>query len=316
MADNAKEPQSLVRMLEAAGDSARRGRALIFVITFGSIIAFAAAWKEMPFSWSQARYHAVIASIDYFDDETANGKGGQARAQFAATRQKMLGIVGNRAAWEEHLKQGSEYVHSHGFLDAPHARSFLDAMERDRLETVVIVHLPIIGVTFDINDLGMFAGMSFIALMFALRLVLVRELESVRTVFRYAHEFGASQYAYELLAMTQVLTIPPKYKSRYRPGRAWSRAPMSLIWLPLIVQSVLFVEDLSTINLGASTSQGLTIVTLLIGFAALSILLILTVSCWNCTGLLDHEWAEEGYDWSRGATRHDEPAPTEKKPAS
>ena len=233
--------------------------------------------------------------------------------QFAATRQKMLGIVGNKAAWEEHLKQGLDYVHSHGFLDAPHARGFLDAMERDRLETVVIVHLPIIGVTFDVNDLGMFAGMSFIALMFALRLVLVRELESVRTVFRYAHESATSQYTYELLAMTQVLTIPPKYKSRFRPGRAWSRAPMFLIWLPLIVQCVLFFEDLSTINLGASTSQGLTIVTLLIGFAALFILLILTAMCWHCAGLIDHEWAEEGFDWPRGPTRHDEPAPADKE---
>jgi hypothetical protein len=299
MIDKNSKVTALVKMLEAAADSAKRGRALIFVITFGSIIAFAAAWKALPFSWSQSRVRAVIAAVDYLQDETAKAGNQQARTQIALRRQKMLGLGDNKEAWVEHLKQGEQYVQSHGFVDVPHARTFLDALERERLETVVRVHLPIVGITFDVNDLGMIAGMSFIALMFALRLVLRRELENVKIVFRRARESAMSDYAYELLAMTQVLMIPPRLKSEPASGRFWSRTPMLLIWFPCLVQGMLFVTDASTIRLGASTSEGLTTVTLLIGFATLSILLIMSASCWYIAGLIDHEWAKEGYEWGR-----------------
>jgi hypothetical protein len=182
------------------------------------------------------------------------------------------------------------------FVDADHARAYLNSLEQARIESVNVLHIPIFGTTFDVNDLGIISGLAFVVLLFTLRLGLSRELQNLRSAFSAAHAVHRLKEAYEYLAMGQVMTIPPSPRARPRRQTLWSRAPMLLIWAPCAVQLMIFADDFATMHIGQVTSAGLTNVALLLGFASVFVILILSFMCWHLSGEIDHEWAQT---WAR-----------------
>ena len=304
---------TLTDILAAANVSTARSRAMVFVLIGAAMIAFAACWKAFPIGWFHQRVASTIAAIDYLDkqqlddDLQANkdwilrpfGVGEDPRYAYERQRQhrietleqdKHLSKEDREDLWNKHLEKGAANVKARGFVDAKHARAYLDALEQTRIEGVNVLHLPIFGITFDVNDLGIIAGISFIVLLITLRLALSRELQNLRIAFSTAHDSGRLREAYEYLSMSQVMTLPPGVRSRPKRETILSRAPMLLVWCPFVVQLMIFLNDLFTMRLGQVTSIDLTYVSLLLGFSSVFVILILTYMCWHFSGEIDHEW--------------------------
>ena len=95
---------------------------------------------------------------------------------------------------------------------------------------------------------------------------------------------------YELLAMRQVLTVPIV---RGQPVRqVWGGLPLVLYVLPLGVQTAVFVNDVCTFDLGWSVSHFNTLALLIIAFACLVVIAILTYICFDLSRHIGKLWAD------------------------
>jgi hypothetical protein len=140
------------------------------------------------------------------------------------------------------------------------------------------VRIAFFGVGFDINDLGLFSGIAFSALLVSLSFFQKRELRSIKYFFRIVKEQGVGPDGYELLAMRQVLTVPPV------PGDGetsvnWEFLAGLPLYLPLIVHAAVVVNDFITIGqaqVWSATRSQLLMVTNVVCFA---LVLLFTSLC-------------------------------------
>ena len=65
-------------------------------------------------------------------------------------------------------------------------------------EDTFSVQIPILGITFDINDLGLFSGITLILFLTLLWFCLERECENLRIAFDEAHRLGELPFYYKL----------------------------------------------------------------------------------------------------------------------
>jgi len=95
---------------------------------------------------------------------------------------------------------------------------------------------------------------------------------------------------YVLLAMRQVLTIPPMDgKER---SKAFGLLPKLLLLLPVLVLTAIIAHDISTFSIGSALSDVHTI-SMLLGSAILwSFVLVLTITCIATLAKIDSVWRE------------------------
>ena len=144
------------------------------------------------------------------------------------------------------------------------------------------------GITFDVNDLGLIGGVSFIILLLLFRFSLGRELDNLVLSFEEAKKDKELPTFYNLLAMRQVLTVPP---TAGRESVALIMViPKLLSFLPLIVLTVVIAHDFMTYDLGAAINP-LHTVLLYISTAALwAFVCIVTISCLIVWLKIDAAW--------------------------
>lgn len=116
------------------------------------------------------------------------------------------------------------------------------AMVGAYVESAFSLKVPVFGFAFDANDLGIFGGMAFVALMGMAIYCLERELYNLRLSF--ASFTGAELHQfYTLLAMRQVFTIPPTGRSS--ATHVLSAFPKVLWALPLAIHVLVTLNDYS-----------------------------------------------------------------------
>lgn len=166
-------------------------------------------------------------------------------------------------------------------------------LDRMRTERILMIPVFIFGVTFDVNDLGLFGGFAFSVLLLWLMCATSIELKNLRMVFKKAgqkREF--LEFSYKYLAMNQMLTVPksisgmPEQKHRV----FWNFIPNLLFVLPIIVQLLVILHDLATKNLGDMVNQINSLIGLLGGFLFFVIIAFLTYKCFKLVYETDKIW--------------------------
>jgi hypothetical protein len=212
-----------------------------------------------------------------------------------------------------------KFYKNNGFCDSIDVQNHIERLRQLRTERFIVVQVPLFGVSFDVNDLSILGGFSFMVILLWFRFSLWQELRNLRLFFDRAREKQNFRAYFHYLAMHQVLTIPSTfmktlYKSDsrlrgvfkkvlpflslriffedlYRSDRKfWSRLVTVLFFLPSIVQFLVLIHDHTTYDIGVWTDETLAVVGLAMGSVFLIIILILTFRCISLYYLANKVW--------------------------
>src|SRR5262249_50223730 len=152
--------------------------------------------------------------------------------------------------------------------------------------------VPVVGIRFDVNDLGMLGGITLSVLLMWAYYSLYHHANNLKLAFGFAEKTGEKDldekgrnrllyHTYQNLAMHQVFTIPPRPVSirvaePYRLKRLIRKAPKLLFLLPLIVQGGVVLYDLLTTPIGDQLNHKATMTVLVAEWLSLFIIAGLT----------------------------------------
>jgi hypothetical protein len=129
----------------------------------------------------------------------------------------------------------------------------IEHLQEIRFEKLILISVPILGVAFDINFLGVISGTMFLALLLLCYYSLVREHRNLKILFSMSNDDATRHILYDILSMQQVLTVPLKLFSSDKWTDILTRKFAYVIfWLPTAVLGTIFTNDLLTMSYGNS----------------------------------------------------------------
>jgi hypothetical protein len=195
-----------------------------------------------------------------------------------------------------------------------HLRQKENALIRNGIENYQTVRVPILGNTFDINDLNIIAGITFLILLFILRFTIMREINNLKIALqaiteRYANgsnkstfqdyidsemkktdvsgddilseiNFIRRKHHYNFLSMNEIFTLPPlEVDDKNERNTFFGWVVNKIYWLPAIVYLLILLNDLFTIKIGLKLHLLNTIVGLLISIVCIVFIASLCRKC-------------------------------------
>ena len=185
------------------------------------------------------------------------------------------------------------------------------AYDRARIDNALLIKIPLLGISFDVNWLSVISGAAFSILFFLLYHSLARERKNLTLLFRMADDRKIESVSlYQLLSMQQVLTVPhsiDEYLKMYNKKaikalpwhnnlkdhglRVFSFVP---IFVPLTVCMVICHYDYSTMDLGSAVNGQLASITFQIS-------LVFLVTTFVLFGTCAYEWVQMHMLWKKEA---------------
>lgn len=215
--------------------------------------------------------------------------------------QKRVGSITPTANMENAPRSGSNidpdlkiraimWIEQHNITSIAEIEDIILIFEEVWVHSATILHVPILGIVFDINDLGMITGISFVILMIMLVFSISRYHENlflsiwfVRDISKKEEEPIAPEsmanLVYHSLAMTQIFNNPPTLARYKAKGSAW---PLKVVFITIpIIQGAIFIHDISTIDIGQVYNTSFTIISLLVQVISIIINAIIAYMCWH-----------------------------------
>jgi hypothetical protein len=269
---NFKSDDTINLLADKYFESNTRVRNVLFVLITASIISFLSFWNSRPSSWVSNRYLVFQEAriLSYKLDSLNNAKSQLAiitdsitylrnDSSFLVKRSK---LISKSQSLKTKINEISNYINS---LDHQKLRDLKDFIEVKKLynnkdweeasnlfnslvKESYIVKIGAFTSSFDINDLGIFAGLTLNILLLILWYCLERSIENLQIIKRLAKNYECNSFYYYYLGAAQVFTLPPK-DSRKR-SKIWIIMPYLLLLLPLITIVSIYQNDLSTVEFG------------------------------------------------------------------
>lgn len=155
------------------------------------------------------------------------------------------------------LEKAIDLCISKGFNNETNLFVYAWHISQMRLENIIGIDVPFLGVIFDVNDLGVFAGLSFFVIVAWLRNALRKEYTNLREVFSLARKWDSVESYYRYLNMRVLFSMPMRLdrldydyfeKDKCRPwykrffvekaAPSTGRTLMVLRWIPLLLASL------------------------------------------------------------------------------
>ena len=266
----------------ASNETAGHTRSVLYLLVLASVLALCAVINSHYFNWTKSRlkhYSEQVAEYDSIVNETKLS-------------------VPDQVKYKDSLAQ---------------AKWDWESQKRLQITDFQTVKLPLLGNSFDIDDLITITGITFIILMVILRFTLSRERNNLNLAMkaitlRYPGEankadfeniFKLPEYAgysegvvlslinrtrrlhhYNHLSMNEIFNLPPL---EINIGKAKTTALKRLIkqiaWFPFCGYMLIFLNDVSTVFNGFAVNVGHTIVGFVIGIACIIALISLSNKC-------------------------------------
>jgi hypothetical protein len=270
----------VLRYVEATISASARARVVMIVMITAAVLVFTVVWNQggtserLGSGWLDSRIELRQTVLKYFDPET----------ELPCEEDKYK--VYERA--EAYIKKRG--LRSENWEDKEIIKDERDALKKVRAEEINLVHVPFFGVSFDANDMGIFAGLSFTVILLWLWLSLGRELRNLRLAFKEAQVKGERQQrlCYELLAMHQILTLPPIEGQEFRRIKVAIASSLHLI--PVAVYLFEHLSDVQSRDIGMMVNPARAQFGLEAGAVFLGLISMLTVLCLSYYMRIDKEW--------------------------
>ena len=194
--------------LEYAKEASERTRKVIVLLMIASIITFIAWWNEYQHGWTQDRMHEAQDALQMICEGTPSSTDG---AKWAADSCVPRAEV--QPLSDERKQVLKEYLSDWRFSRKQLERHIQDLQDQ-MVSGVLKINMPFFGLTSDVNDLGILAGIAFLILLAILLFTIWREEQNVFELFQLARKSGELPHILDLFSMTQVFTIPPQTPKR------------------------------------------------------------------------------------------------------
>lgn len=297
-----KEFDYLAPYIDGTITAATRFRRVLIVMITASVLAFGAFWNSWEGSWPNSRVEVAHDANEYFKlMDQLEGIETQLRElkKKEEQGQPLLAESTVRTGLEEDKKRTVgkivELDNAKKWLDLKRIRnkdelkSFAEKLETARLDNILLIRIPFFGVNFDINDLGMLGGFTFVVILMWFRFSLWREYFNLHSTFKEADDEHL-EFCYKTLAMGQVLTVPPTLYKRQPPQQPVGRVVRLLYFLPVAVQLAIFTYDLYSYKTGWVISKFNTSVSIITSFVCLLLSGFLTYWCFDLSRKIDNKW--------------------------
>lgn len=288
------DTELLSQYINSTRESTDRTRRILLIMIVASILVGTACWNSRKSGWVHSRLEMAKAM-----DKILN-------PQFNAPPD---GVPTAPLVTADGLPPGEEVLYknatdsikkNHRTANEVHQNLFWT--QKVRTDQLSQVQVPFLGISFDVNDLGLLGGVTFIVLLIWVNYSLWHYSNNLKLTFDFARQLKSNEddpnllyHTYQSLAMYQVLTIPPRPKSikPRNPGarKLWIRKLYLLLYtLPLVVQMAVVVHDWVTSDIGTDLDWSATWIVLIAGSLFLCFIGILT---WTCL----RRWQETFETW-------------------
>jgi hypothetical protein len=232
--------------IHSYGAASRRVRWIVIILTMALLLILNGWWSLRDNGWFKAR------AFNFPDQISATG-----------APIEVLPNLDPDAAQRWRKASGGVSAHrSLSDLSAAQLKVVHDEYLRQMVRHAIVMTVPVLGLHFDVNDLGVIGGLSLSLLMLLLYISIARETEllflSLWRVEQLASDKNqdrgdsSANFLYHSLAMEQVLSRPPtlaRWHWRGWTSHAWTRA---LFFLPFAVHLVVVVHNLRTLPRSAA----------------------------------------------------------------
>lgn len=290
--------------LDEAGDAARRTRAVTIVLVVASVLAFVGFLNSLPDGWIVGRLKTLSragVALNKPPDEALDAEDIRSLAYLEQKigpkppRYKDDGDKTNNKETQQYKQYEEQY------------KELYIAMVKTYVDNTFTIRVPFFGIGFDINYLGLMSGLGFVTILILFRFSISRELDNLKLSFEVAKKRTSLWDFYHLLAMRQVLTIPPMEMEG--ESRFWAFieslafVPKVICFLPLAVYAAVTWNDIRTsYQIGEKISQSLTKSVLFEDYLFLLFILLLTIACYRRLGRVDKVWK---HYWTKATKEKD-----------
>ncbi len=248
-----------VRALELAKESSDRARSVLLFLQVACIIIFMATWHETKFNWTVARLRAAQAAAFYLDCLDQAHPEGQApsEAGFSHDNCHILSRPDGTSVYAGTNFDDVQHYIRDWKLTPAEARREVQILQQSVADRAMNISVPLLGFSFDINDLSLLGGLSLLLLMVWFYFSLRREERNLRILFD-GRSPAELKSIYRLASMTQVLTIPPDPAGKHVASRMILNALVGLLYLlPCFLQAWVLCLDWSTLPIGKEVNHSL-----------------------------------------------------------
>lgn len=278
-----EDAELLKQYTDATKESTDRTRRILLIMIVASILVATACWNSRTGGWVNSRLKMAKAV-----DHILNPEHNKPQSEDDNASQ-----VGNRVypPGQEVLYRNAEGLIKESGRTPNQAHQGLLWAQKVRTEQLSQIQVPVLGISFDINDLGLLGGVTFIVLLMWVNYSLWHHSNNLELAFDFARGLQTDDvgqrvlyHTYQNLAMHQVLTIPPRPASikatNPEARKLWMKKGSKLLYaLPLLVQAAVVAHDWWTTPIGTEIDQGATWVVLGAGTVFLGMIAALTVTC-------------------------------------
>jgi hypothetical protein len=280
------EESSILQYIKAATSSSDRGRIVMIVMVTASVLVFVGFWNNAPGGWLDNRIEVRRDALRFF---TNPGQPAFEPANDASLKPEE----------RERYKKAKQFIENSSLnINSSDDRAQLlgEVMElrKLRIEKIRMIQLPFFGAVFDMNDMGIFAGITFAIVLLWFRYSLAGELRNFTLAFEEAesdNEPGDKRklkLCYDLLAMHQVLTVPPMVGEKRRT--IWVVITKAFFFIPLLIELEQLRLNWVTRSLGNVLSAKLMLNLLATNGVSVLITAILTWQCVSLSLRIDKVW--------------------------
>jgi hypothetical protein len=245
---------SIQKICEVANSTSGNIRSVWYIIVIVATLSFAEFWNTQPKNWSTGRIKDLEDSIYQLKNKL-----------LTENHTNSLASISDTSRIKHQIELYEDY---------------LSLFRGSAIQNIQTVRIPILSNAFDVNDLGIFAGFSFIVLLLILDFTLMRKVSNLKIALksiskRYpensdekffedfllkqkdktkaldAINFIRRKYHFDFLSMNENFIVP----SGLKRNSAWMEFLRKQVFLiPFFMSLILLINDLILVASKSSTS--------------------------------------------------------------
>lgn len=202
------------------------------------------------------------------------------------------------------IGQSIEFAAEHQIVNKEILQNYIDKMDGAEIEHIDLVRVPILGVSFHINYLSFYSGLTLIVLYFLFYFSLKREHINTKIAFRRGWDNidGIKKYHhyyyYEYVSMLQVLSIPRKLFVPQKPNTLYNIFSNISIFFPLAVYILVVGYDLISFKIGEESNNTMAYVSISFSIIFFIILTFLSVRVSEKWKGMDEMWENQALEFN------------------